>query len=402
VTSTDVQPSQREAGVASVGLGFAWGADRRAVRRVRNAAPSSRIALLIHDLRGGGAERVVLKLAKQMVQSGRQVDLVLVRARGEYVDQIPPGVRLVDLDKSNVFKAVPALVRYLRQERPRALLSNLTHVNVAALIARQVAGVRTRVVVTEHNQISRKAAAPVGLRGRLVYRAVPWLYALADDVVAVSRGAAADIARFARLDAERVTCIYNPVYDEALIEASTRPVDHPWLRPDEPPVVLAAGRLHPQKGFDILLRAFAVVRTATPCRLIIMGEGDERTRLEDLAQALGVNDDVSLVGFVQNPYAMMSRAATFVVSSRWEGFSVVLLEALACGVPVVSTNCASGPSEILDGGRYGALVPVEDEAALADGILRALGERRPDGVDRAKAFNVETAAQAYLKLLERA
>ncbi len=361
---------------------------------------SRRLAILIHDLRGGGAERVALNLAKGMVEAGRQVDLVLVRAQGEYLDQIPAGVRVIDFGRSNVFRAVPDLVRYLRRERPRALLSSLTHVNVAVLIAKVLAGGDTRIAVTEHNQISVKAAGPHGLRGRLVYRLAPKLYGLADQVVAVSRGAADDVARFARLPSGAVQCIYNPVYDEALVEAAARPVDHPWMQPGQPPVILAAGRLHEQKGFDVLIRAFQKVRQAMPCRLVIMGEGAERGRLEDLARELSVASDVALVGFVGNPYAMMSRAATFVVSSRWEGFSVVLLEALACGTPVVSTDCASGPSEILEQGRYGALVPVDDVEALADGVLRALRASERGDVERAKAFSTGAATRAYLQMLE--
>ncbi len=364
---------------------------------------SKRIAILIHDLRGGGAERVAINLAKGMVEAGRQVDLVLIKAQGVYIDQIPPGVRVIDLNKSNVFKAVPALVGYLRRERPRALLSNLTHVNIAALIAKAIAGGRTRIAVTEHSQISDKAAVQKRPRGRLLYRSVPFLYRTADAVVAVSHGTADDVTRFARLRGRPVRCIYNPVYSEGLIEASKAASDHPWLQPGALPVVLGAGRLHPQKGFDVLMRAFAVARATTPCKLIIMGEGEERAQLEALARELSITEDVSLVGFVENPYAMMSRASAFAMSSRSEGFSLVLLEALACGAPVVATDCASGPSEILAQGRYGILVPVDDFKALAKGILDALGQKKASGgVERAMNFSTEAATLAYLDVLEAA
>lgn len=366
----------------------------------RAAGRSSRIAILIHDLRGGGAERVALNLARGMVEAGRQVDLVLVRAQGAYLHQIPTGVRVIDLDKSSVFKAVPALVRYLRRERPRALLSNLTHVNIAALIAKAIAGGGARVVVTEHSQISDKAARQRRPRGRLLYRSVPLFYRLADAVVAVSQGTANDVTRFAGLQSRPVRCIYNPVYSDALANAADAPVDHPWLQPGGPPVVLGAGRLHPQKGFDVLMRAFAAARRTTPCKLIIMGEGEERSRLEGLARELAITDDVALVGFVDNPYAMMSRASAFAMSSRSEGFSLVLLEALACGAPVVATDCASGPSEILDQGRYGVLVPVDDVEALAEGIVDTLKRKAGTGVERAKSFSTEAATLAYLDILE--
>lgn len=367
-----------------------------------SASGSSRLAVLLHDLRGGGAERVSLNLVRGMVDAGREVDLVLVRAQGKYLDLIPAGARVVDLDKSNVFKAIPALARYLRRERPRAVLSSLTHINIAVLIAKLFAKGPTRVAVTEHNQISLKAAKAQGLRGRLIYRLVPLLYPFADDVIAVSNGVAADVETFSGLKSGQVRCVYNPVYDQSLSDAAAKPVDHPWLQPGQPPVLIAAGRLHEQKGFDVLLRALRIVVRTTPCRLIVMGEGEQRAALEALVADLDLADHVSLIGFVENPYAMMSRAGVFVLSSRWEGLPTVLIEALACGAPVVSTNCPSGPDEILEGGRYGVLVPVEDPQALADGVIQALGAKRGEGFARAKEFSVEASSAAYLALLERA
>lgn len=393
MTSTEI--SERTRGKA-FGL-FAAGAALHAA--ARPVAPSQRIAILIHDLRGGGAERVALNLAKGMIDAGRQVDLVLVRAQGEYMDQIPAGVRLIDLDQPNVFRAVPSLVGYLRRERPKALLSSLTHVNVVALVAKTLAGGPTRVAVTEHSQISDKAAALKRPRSRLLYGSVPFIYRLADAVIAVSQGTADDVSRFARLRRSPVRCIYNPVYSDGLATAAQAPVDHPWMQPGGIPVILGAGRLHPQKGFDLLMRAFAKVRETTPCKLIIMGEGAERPRLEALARELSITDDVSLTGFVGNPYAMMSRASVFAMSSRSEGFSLVLLEALACGVPVVATDCPSGPSEILEKGRHGLLVPIDDPETLAAGILAALSHKRGAGIERAKSFSTQVATRAYLDLL---
>ncbi len=361
---------------------------------------SARIAVLLHDLRGGGAERVTLKLVKGMIDAGREVDLVLVSAKGEYIDHIPAGARVVDLKKSNVFKAVPALAGYLRRERPRALLASLTHINVAALIAKALAGGKTRIAVTEHNQITQKIGVAKSFRQRVIYRITPFAYRWADDVIAVSKGVAADVEAFTGLGEGSVKCIYNPVYEQAMLDAAALPVDHPWLQPGQPPVLLAAGRLQRQKGFDVLLKAFQIVLRTNPCRLIIMGEGEDRPKLEALARELGVADDVSLAGFVQNPYAMMSRAKMFVLSSRWEGLPTVLVEAMACGAAIVSTDCPSGPDEILEGGRYGALVPVEDPEALALAITKTLGHPPESAQARAQDFSVGDAANAYLRLLE--
>lgn len=358
-----------------------------------------RIAVLLHDLRGGGAERVVLNLVKGMVAAGKDVDLVLIKAEGTYLKDIPPGVRVINFGKSNVYKALPALIGYLRRERPAAVLAALTHINLAALIARRLSGVKTRVVICEHNQISYKIAAEKGFRGGLIFKAVPRLYPWADAVVAVSNGVADDIAKVSRLPRERVQCIYNPIHDQALTDAASQPVDHPWFTDRQAPVLLAAGRLHPQKGFDVLLKAFRSVVARTPCRLIIMGEGEERAALESLARELGVADQVSLLGFVKNPYAMMAKADAFVLSSRWEGLPTVLIEAMATGVPVVSTNCPSGPDEILVDGKYGLLVPVEDADALSEGIVATLGAPRGIGLERAEMFSVEASTKAYLEVL---
>lgn len=359
-----------------------------------------RIAVLLHDLRGGGAERVTLKLVKGMLAAGREVDLVLVSAKGEYLDQIPPGARLVDLGKSNVFKAVPALAAYLRRERPTALLASLTHVNVAALIAKTLAGGKTRVAVTEHNQITQKVGVAKTFRQRMIYRVTPFAYRWADDVIAVSEGVAADVERFTGLKKGAVRRIYNPVYEQSMLDAAAMPVDHPWMQPGQPPVLIAAGRLQEQKGFDVLLKAFQIVLRSKPCRLIVMGEGEDRAKLEALARELGVADQVSLAGFVQNPYAMMARAAAFVLSSRWEGLPTVLVEAMACDTAIVSTNCPSGPDEILESGRYGALVPVEDPEALAAAIVRTLDDPPPSAQGRARDFSVGEAADNYLRVLE--
>ncbi len=364
------------------------------------APRSGRIAVLLHDLRGGGAERVTLKLVKGMLAAGREVDLVLVSARGEYIDHVPPGARLVDLGKSNVFKAVPALARYLRRERPIALLASLTHINIAALLAKALAGGKTRVAVTEHNQISLKVGVAKTLRQRWIYRITPFAYRWADDVIAVSQGVAADVERFTGLKKGVVKCIYNPVFEQTMLDAAAMPVDHPWLQPGELPVLLAAGRLQEQKGFDVLLKAFQIASRTTPCRLIVMGEGEDRPKLEALARELGVADRVSLAGFVQNPYAMMSRAKVFVLSSRWEGLPTVLVEAMACDAAIVSTNCPSGPDEILENGRYGMLVPVEDPEALAAAIIKTLESPPPSARSRAQDFSVSDAANAYLRVLE--
>jgi glycosyltransferase involved in cell wall biosynthesis len=260
--------------------------------------------------------------------------------------------------------AVPSLVRYLRYERPVGVISMLTHTNVAAIIAARLAGIRTRVVVTEH-------LPPLGrtVPERMGTRLTGTLYARA-EVVAVSAGVRRDLSAATRLPARRIHVIYNPVDVQSIRDGAAEPAVE--LAPTGVPMLLSVGRLTDQKDHMTLVRAFALVRAERPCTLVILGEGERRAAVVAEARRLGVADDVTLPGFVPNPYPHFRRAAAFVLSSRWEGLPTALIEALALGVPVVSTDCDAGPREILGDGRYGALVPVGDARALAAAILSTL------------------------------
>lgn len=315
-------------------------------------------ALFFHGLLGGGVERVMVNLARGFLDRGVEVDMVLGKAEGPYLPQVPRGVRIVDLGVTRMHRALPGLVRYLRQEHPQALLSALDHSNVVALWARALARVPTRVVVSVHFNTGEVVARAKTLRDRTVRLWTRLFYPWADAVVAVSQGVAEDLITRTRLPREKVRVIYNPVVTPDLFSKAEEPLEHPWFRPGQPPVILGMGRLSQQKGFDILIRAFAQVRALRPSRLLILGEGENRSELERLVRDLKLSSDVSLPGFVPNPYAYMKRAAVFVLSSRWEGLPTVLIEALALGTTVVATDCPSGPAEILEGGHWGRLVPV--------------------------------------------
>jgi glycosyltransferase involved in cell wall biosynthesis len=363
--------------------------------------PSSRkICVFLHDLRGGGAESCTLRLIEGMLRSGRNVDLVLVRASGEFLAHIPPGTRVVDLKKDRVAHSIFAFARYLRRERPTSVLASLHHINLAAILAVWISRLNTNLIICEHNQISQKVRHARGFVRRLTYRAVAVLYPRATGIVAVSKGVADDLVAFAGLSESRIKVVYNPVYNEAMHEKAAAPPSHSWFLSPSMPTILAMGRLHTQKGFDILLHAFQRVRDTFPCRLVIVGEGDERGSLANLSQQLGIADDVSFPGFIENPLALMSRADLFVMSSRWEGLPTVLIEALACGAPIVSTDCRSGPREILDNGRFGTLVPPNDVEALAQAIVKSLGGPRKSHSERAKDFSDTASIARYLELLE--
>jgi len=358
-----------------------------------------RIALFFPSLHGGGAERVMLNLAWGLVNKGVNVDLVLTRAEGAFAQQIPKGVRVFDLKASRAIASLPGLVGYLRRETPYALLSAIDHNNVVAVMARKIARVPVRLVVSVHGTLSKSAAHASSLRGRLMPLWVRLAYPHADAVVAVSDGVAQDLVASAGIKLDKLKVIYNPVVTPDILIKAEEEVEHPWFRNGEPPIILGVGRLALEKDFCTLIKAFALVRKKYNARLVILGEGEERPRLEALARELSVSDEVFMPGFVQNPYKYMKRAGVFVLSSQWEGFGNVLVEAMAVGTPVVSTDCPSGPAEILENGRWGEIVPVGDVEALAEGIIRALHEPRGRAVVRAKEFSCEKIVAEYMKVL---
>lgn len=358
-----------------------------------------RFALYLPSLLGGGAERVTLNLAEGMAGAGASVDLVLAEATGPLLGGVSPAIRVVNLGAGRVAASLPALARYLRRERPTGLVSALDHANAIALLANRMAGSSSRAVVALHNTPGVKAEDAGSLRGRLVPLAMRLFYPWADRIVAVSKGVAEDFTHLTGIK-DKLEVVHNPVILPDFFARAEQPVDHPWLAPDEPPVVLAVGRLVPVKNFPNLIRAFAEVRKTHPARLLILGEGEERGRLLSLVKALELEGEVSLPGFVPNPLAYMRRAGVFALSSDSEGLPTALIEAMALGTPTVATDCKSGPQEILAGGRWGRLVPVGDSKALAGAISAALSEpRRAVPPEAYSAYTQKTVVDAYLRLL---
>ena len=341
----------------------------------------------------GGAERVARNLCKGLVDRGYQVDLVLVEATGELLDGLPDAVSIVDLNASRVLHSLGPLREYLSTREPDILYSMMTEPNVVAVLAHRLSISDSRLVVSEHNMLSHSSES---VKDQLA-RAGAWaLYPFADNVVAVSEGVRDDLVANTRLVSADISVIYNPVDVASIRELATHPVKNEWLTDSSLDVVLAGGRHEPQKGFDTLLDAFAQI-DKEDVRLVLFGTGPETEPLQAHAAALGIDDRVSFPGFVENPFALMASAEVFVLSSEYEGFGLVLIEALACGCPVVSTDCESGPAEILEDGTYGPLVPVGNPRALADAIAATLED--PLGSEtlrgRADDFDVESSINQY-------
>lgn len=358
------------------------------------------IAFFLPNLHGGGAERVAINLLKGMAEKDVPLDLVLADAEGPYLELVPKSVRVINLGAGRVLKAILPLSRYLRANRPSALLSHLNHANVVALFARNLASTKTRLVVVEHNTLS--VGESKFIRGRFVKPFMQWIYPSADAIVGVSKGVSLDLEQQLSLPAGKVITIYNPVVDRELSVKAQTTIDHPWFQRDSPPVFLAVGRLSAQKDFSTLIQAFALSRKQARARLLILGEGELRRELEEAIYTLGITEDVSMPGFVPNTYAYMSQATALILSSRWEGLPTVLIEAMACGCPVISTDCPSGPKEILEDGKYGNLVPIGDPVTLSKFMLQLLTNppvNRALLIQRSMDFSVDKAVAKYLSVL---
>jgi glycosyltransferase involved in cell wall biosynthesis len=361
---------------------------------------SPEVVLFLPSLAGGGAERVFVELANQFAAEGVRVDLVLCSATGPYLGEVAPAVRIVDLGVPRVLRALPRLARHLRREKPASVLSALDHSNVVAVAARTLAARRTRCVVSTRVvptmlsvESGAAAADKVMFAARLVYR-------FADAVIANSGAVADDMAAYLRVPRRRINVIYNPLGLDFIRRQSEQPVAHPFCAPGAPPLVLSAGRMSPLKDFPTLVRAFAQVRARRDCRLVILGEGPDFDAVRGLVRELGIEQDVALPGFDRNPFAWMRHARVFVSSSLSEGCPNVLMQALACGTPVVSTRSIGGAAEILEDGRWGTLVPVGDPQAMADAIDATLdASTHPDGRLRAADFALDRVARQYLAIV---
>lgn len=330
-----------------------------------------RIAIFFHDLGIGGAERVMLQLAHGFIEAGHPVDLVLARAEGSLRSELPIKARVIDFDTANPLTMLVKLMRYLRTERPRALLSPFEVTSVIAIAAKKITGVSTRVVVRISVHLSQNKR-PKRWKKVLEQFVISKMYPLADGIITVSKGVAEDLAVYAGIPLERIKVIYNPVLSDQLSKSAEQPVPHPFFADRHCPIILGVGRLTEQKDFFTLIKAFDILRKKIPSRLIILGDGEERQNLEELIRRSGLQGLVDLPGFEINPFAFMKRASVFILSSKWEGLPNVLMQALACGCPVISTDCLSGPSEILKGGEYGYLVPVGGAEAMAEAMEAVL------------------------------
>lgn len=364
-----------------------------------------KIAFFISTCHGGGAERVMVTFANAFAKKGIETDLVVCSLTGPYVDEIDKRVNVFDLKKDRVSRSLPALLRYIRENKPTVMVSSLIHANIIAVIAKLLSREKFRLAIREAstpsmaNKTGNSPYPPV--KTRLVSFLQKRLYKYADFVIAPSKGVALDLVENKIAPESKVHVIYNPVDIEMIQKRMNEPVSHPWFK-ESVPVILSAGRLTKPKDYPTLIKAFSIVEKRTPCKLIILGEGEKRKELEELVKELGLEGKVDMPGFVENPFAYMARASVFVLSSLWEGLPNVLIQAMVCGTPVVATDCPSGPREILEDGRYGRLAPPGDWEKIADEISLSLSKvykQQQENKERANFFSVDRSVNILCELL---
>lgn len=390
-----------------------------------------RIAILMRSLPLGGAQRVMTTLANEMIRSGVRVDFVLGRARGALLSELSSHVRIVELGRAPFMPALPKLLQigaitwaeaaalaptrlptvvrhlshvsaYFDREKPDAVLTTLPANILAALWARECSRYKPRIVIREANTLTLESEASGSPFARLVPALARRWYPKANAIIAVSKGAGRDLAESTQMAEDRIVAVHNPVDTErigALAQAALDPHDEAWIADSSDPLLINIGRLHPQKDQAKLIEAASKVLNQRPCRLLILGDGVLHSKLVALGSSLGLGDRLRLPGSRPNPYPYLARAQVFVLSSAWEGFPNVLLEALACGCQIVSTDCPNGPAELLANGRFGRLVPVGDVDALAGAITETLDAplcTSDSLVERARAYSPQRLARTYL------
>lgn len=369
-----------------------------------NTQPISHMAILVSYSGSGGVEHVINQLTREFVAKGINVDLLLIKARGKHLKNIPAGVNVKKLMVSSSVLSFLEVAFYLIKNKPQLLMAAKHRAIVSAVRAKQLSRVSVPIIGQLHTVFTHSLANSLTAKSHLMRNEAVATYPKLDQLIGVSQGVVDDITQVAGLDPSRVAAVCNPVLEKRFYQLKDEPIDHPWFSADaDKPLILGAGRLVRAKDFPTLIRAFALVRKQLNCRLAILGEGSELGKLKALATSLDVAAEVEFLGFQPNPYKYMAKAKVFVLSSILEGSGNVLVEALAMGAKCVATDCPSGPAEILDHGRHGTLVPMNDHAAMADAIIEQLQCRRKPDIDPQvlNNFRTDTSANNYLALFRK-
>nr|WP_277752119.1 glycosyltransferase [Halobacillus salinus] len=352
--------------------------------------------MFLPSLRGGGAERVMLNLANNFCEKGYEVDLILAKAEGPYLKDLHRSIKIINLGAKKVSRSLVPLIKYLQKEKPESLLCAMNYANVIALVAVKIARVRTEVSVAIHSVLSKGD----NFQEKVVLKLMKAFYKDAKNIIAVSNGVADQVRRY--LSIKEIVVIYNPVLTDNTQKKASEFNNHKWFNNNQK-VVLSAGRMNDDKNFQLLIRAFKLVRNEIDSKLIILGEGTNRNKLTSIVRDNGLQSEVDMPGFVNNPYSYMRNSSLFVLPSNYESFGNVIVEALTSGTNVVSTDCPYGPREILEDGKYGTLVPVNDVELLANSILNNLKEPKHHHVEefakKSNKYHIDFVTEKYIDIL---
>lgn len=362
-----------------------------------NMSDIKSICFFAPNLAGGGAERVISILATYFGEEGYKVDLILADAMGPYLSNLPKSVNIIDLKCKKVIFTLPKLIDYLKKSQPNILFTSQMHVSTIAIWANKIAGVRTKVIIRQPTMLApqhEKKSWSAKLKQKIFLSTSRF----AHKIIVTSKNMAYEFHMLSGISNDKIKIVYNPVPIES-IQMKMGKYSNSFLIDSNLPIILGVGRLVEVKGFETLIKSFNIVQKSIPSQLIILGEGPLRPKLESLIEELELNKDIHLIGFVENPYEYMRLAKVFVLSSLWEGFPNGMVEAMTCGAAIVSTNCQGGASEILEEGKWGHLVPVTDEVAMANAIVKVLIDKDlPDVCKRANDFSINSICKEYMNV----
>ncbi len=360
-----------------------------------------RLAVFLATSGHSGVDRIMKTLLPSIADRGIRVDFLHVAGHGPCIEGNQTDLRVIELGASHSFTSLLPLIRYLRREKPDAILSDKDRVNQVAIIAKCLSGIDAKIAVRYGQTVSKRLKNRPGWQKISHFLSMKYLYRRAEAIVAPSKGAALDLSNFTRIPVEKITVIPNPIDPGRIRILAGEPLDHQWFHSKKCPIIIGLGELTHRKGFDSLIRAFAILKRKKPARLFLMGKGRGKEKLEKLCRELGLENDVEFAGYKENPFPFLAGADLFVQPSRYEGFGMALLEALALGIPVVATDCPSGPREILQDGRFGRLVPVEDHEAMADAMQESLSSPSdPEYLLQAtNPYSLDRVTDRYLDIL---
>jgi glycosyltransferase involved in cell wall biosynthesis len=359
-----------------------------------------KISIVLPHLQGGGVQRMRIHLANEFINKGFKVEFILFQECGELLDLVPNDAKIFDLNSDRLIKGLFPLVKYLNKQKPDAVLAAMWPLTVITILACFLCKTRPRVIISDHSTLSESSLYRKGINSFLIRITMILTYPFADQIIGVSDGVVEDLRKLTGLSLPQASTIYNPAAPSKETVNNYKRNANLWKN-KKVKKIIAIGRLKPAKDYPTLIRAFDVVRRSINAELLILGKGPERKEIELLINELNLKEYVHLPGFKKHQFAYLKGADLFVLSSAWEGFGNVIVESLACGIPVVSTDCKSGPAEILQYGKYGRLVPVGDHKTLAYAILEELDKEHDPEIlkQRASDFTVDKIAAQYLCLL---